>query len=222
MSISKTLYFSATKGSRKDTLLYKNTSTFNKFFFCENNTKPLPVIYNKAIDLAIQGKKEYLVLCHDDVIIESDVPYKLPDILRSDFDMVGVAGTTQCKLQEPALWHIMGGGFEGGNLHGAVAHGNENIKQMTYFGPYPKRVVLIDGVFMAIHRRVFERIRFDESNPCGFHHYDLDYSLQCHQAGFKIGVSDIMITHSSPGLREFTPEFKASEEWFLNKWKGKL
>jgi GT2 family glycosyltransferase len=222
MSIQKTFYFSATKGSKKDTLLYKNQSSYNNFFFCENNTKPLPVVYNKAIDMAIKGNKDYLVICHDDVIIESDIPYKLPDILRTEFDMVGVAGTTECKLAEPALWHIMGGGFEGGKLHGAVAHGDASRKQMTSFGSYPQRVILIDGVFMAIHRRVFERVRFDESNPAGFHFYDLDYSLQCHKEGFKIGVSDIMITHASPGLREFTSEFNEGQEWFLNKWKGKL
>lgn len=221
MSINKTLYFSATKGSRKNTLLFKNSSTYNKFIFKENNTLPLPQIYNKAIDLAIEGKKDYLVLCHDDVIIESDVAYKLPDILRTEFDMVGVAGTTECKLQEPALWHIMGGGFESGKLHGAVAHGNDQRKSMTSFGTYPQRVILIDGVFMAIHRRVFEKIRFDETNPAGFHFYDLDYSMQCYKAGFKIGVSDIMITHASPGLREFTEEFNKGQKWFLDKWQNK-
>jgi hypothetical protein len=36
-------------------LLFKNTSTYNKFIFKENNTQPLPVLYNKAIDLAIKG-----------------------------------------------------------------------------------------------------------------------------------------------------------------------
>jgi GT2 family glycosyltransferase len=218
MSIQKTLYFSATKGSKKDTLLYKNTSSYNKFFFAENNTKPLPVVYNKAIDLAIKGKKDYLVLCHDDVIIESDVPYKLPDLLRNDFDIIGVAGTTHCKISKPALWHIMGGGFEGGHLHGAVAHGDQTEKRITSFGSYPKRVVLLDGVFMAIHRRVFENLRFDESNPAGFHFYDLSYSLDATLAGYKVDVSDIMITHASPGLREYTPEFLEGEKWFLEKY----
>lgn len=219
MSITKTLYFSATKGKKEDTLLFKNTSTYNQFLFLENNTQSLSQVYNKAIDLALETEKDYLVLCHDDVIIESDIPYKLPDILRSDYDMVGVAGATQCKLSEPALWHIMGGQ---GNLHGAVAHGNVTEKAMTSFGPYPKRVLLVDGVFMAIHRRVFEKIRFDDTNPTGFHFYDLDYCLQAHKAGFKIGVSDIMITHASPGLKEFTPEFNEGQKWFLEKWKGKL
>jgi len=225
MSIQKTLYFSATKGDRKDTLLFKNSSSYNKFIFKENNKLPLPQLYNKAIDLAIEGKKDYLVLCHDDVIIESDVAYKLPDILRKEYDIVGVAGTTECKLQEPALWHLMGGGFEGQKLHGAVAHGNETRKGMTAFGPYPQRVVLLDGVFLAIHRRVFEQIRFDETNPAGFHFYDLSYCLDATLAGFKCGVSDIMITHASPGLKEFTPEFLEGQKWFLNKYekyKGKI
>jgi GT2 family glycosyltransferase len=116
----------------------------------------------------------------------------------------------------------MGGGFGSGKLHGAVAHGNAEQKQMTAFGPYPKRVILIDGVFMCIKREVFENVRFDEECPAKFHFYDLDYSLSCHKAGYKIGVSDIMVTHSSPGLREFTPEFNEGQQWFLNKWKGKL
>ena len=139
-----------------------------------------------------------------------------------DFDVIGVAGTTECKLQEPALWHIMGGGFGSGKLHGAVAHGDETAKAMTSFGPYPKRVLLLDGVFMCIKKEAFTKVRFDETNPAGFHFYDLDFALSCHKEKFKLGVSDIMITHASPGLREFTSEFNEGQQWFLNKWKGKL
>ena len=217
----KTFYFSATKGSRKNTLLASNHSAYNNFIFKENNTEPLPVIYNKAIDFAIQEDMDLLVLCHDDVIVESDLAYKLPSLMQT-FDVIGVAGTTECKLQEPALWHIMGGGFGSGNLHGAVAHGDEKNKAMTFFGPYPKRVLLLDGVFLCISKDVFNKVRFDESNPAGFHFYDLDYSLSCHKEGFKLGVSDILITHASPGLKEFTSEFNEGQKWFLEKWKGKL
>lgn len=216
-----TFYFSATKGNRKDTLLSKNHSSYNSFIFKENNTESLPKVYNKAIDFAIQENFDVIVLCHDDVIIESDLVYKLESAM-SNFDVAGVAGTTECKMQEPVLWHLMGGGFGSGKLHGAVAHGDDKQKSMTYFGPYPKRVVLLDGVFLAIKRKVFEKIRFDESNPAGFHFYDLDYSLSCHKEGFKIGVSDILITHASPGLKEFTSEFDKGQKWFLEKWKGKI
>jgi GT2 family glycosyltransferase len=214
-------YFSATKGSRKDTLLVKNHSTYNSFIFKENNTETLPKVYNKAIDFAIEENFDAIVLCHDDVVIESDLAYRLPSIMQ-DFDVIGVAGTTECKLQEPVLWHIMGGGFGSGKLHGAVAHGDEKNKTMTSFGPYPKQVLLLDGVFLCIKREVFTKVRFDETNPAGFHFYDLDYSLSCHKEKFKIGVSDIMITHASPGLKEFTPEFNEGQKWFLEKWKGKL
>ena len=217
----KTFYFSATKGSRKNTLLANNHSTYNEFIFKENNKDPLPVVYNKAIDFSIQEDFDNLVLCHDDVIVESDLTYKISSLM-SYYDVIGVAGTTECKLQEPALWHIMGGGFSSGKLHGAVAHGNEKNKSMTFFGPYPKRALLLDGVFLCISKKAFTQVRFDESNPTGFHFYDLDYSLACHKAGLKLGVSDIMITHASPGLKEFTPEFNEGQKWFLEKWKGQL
>ena len=45
--------------------------------------------------------------------------------------------------------------------------------------------------------------------------------MQCHKAGFKIGVGDILITHNSPGLTSFTEEFNQGQEWFLDKWKTK-
>lgn len=214
-------YFTATSGSKEKTILYNNYSCYNEFFYKENNTESLAKIYNKAIDFAIQESCEYLVLCHDDVIIESDINYKLPSLFQT-YDVIGVAGTTECKLQEPALWHLMGGGFQSKKLHGAVAHGNEKRKTMTYFGPYPERVLLLDGVFLAISRDVFMKVRFDEDNPAKWHFYDLDYSLSCHKNGFKLGVSDIMITHASPGLREVTQEFKDGQKWFIEKWKGVL
>jgi GT2 family glycosyltransferase len=217
----KALYFSATKGSRKAALLNANHSVYTDFIFKENNKESLATVYNKAIDFAIQEDCDYLVLCHDDVIIESDISYKIPSLL-TQYDVFGVAGTTVCKLQQPALWHIMGGGFESGKLHGAVAHGTEQKKTMTYFGPYPSRVLLLDGVFLTISKEVFTQVRFDEQNPAKFHFYDLDYSLSCYQKGFKLGVSDIMITHASPGLREITPEFNAGQKWFIEKWKGVL
>lgn len=212
-----TFYFSATKGKKEDTLLYK--SGCEDFFFKENNTTPIAKVYNKAIDFAIKENIDYLVLCHDDIIIESNLDKKIPEMFNR-FDMFGVAGATQCKLEKPALWHLMGGGFGSGNLHGAVAHGTQDQKSMTYFGPYPKRVIMLDGVFLAIKRDVFTKIRFDETCPAGFHFYDIQYSMDAHKAGFKVGVSDVMITHVSPGLREFTDEYNKGQEWFLQRYKS--
>jgi GT2 family glycosyltransferase len=220
----KTFIFSATSGKKEESLLYTTKSGYMEqyayTFIKENNKEPLSKTYNKAIDFAIEENIDNLVLVHDDVILENFSEERLTRLLKK-FDVVGCAGATEAKLQPPALWHLLGGGFGSGNLFGAVAHGTEDNKHMTAFGPYPKRVVLLDGVLLAIKRKVFEKIRFDETCPAKWHFYDLDYSMQCHKAKFKLGVGDILITHGSPGLTSVTDEFNKGQEWFLNKWKSK-
>lgn len=213
------MIFSATAGRDIDTLLWK-TSENSSVIFKQNNTNSLQKVYNKAIDFAIQENVQNLILVHDDVILENLTDERLEKLFKK-YDVVGCAGTTEVNLSPPALWHLMGGGLRSKNLHGAVAHGNEKEKNMTSFGSYPHRVVIIDGVFMAIKRQVFQKIKFDESCPSKWHFYDLDYSMQCHKEGFKLGVGDILITHNSPGLTSFTKEFNEGQQWFLDKWKTK-
>lgn len=219
--LDKVLIFSATqKDSPDKTPLHHSIYGWHDkvdVVFSVENTLPLPVVYNQAIREAIDGDYDALVLVHDDVILEHDPLPKLENLFNY-YGLVGVAGTSKITLQSPALWHLMGGGFQGGNLHGAVAHGDEYTKHMTPFGPYPHRVLMIDGVFMALTKETFKAIHFDESNPAGFHFYDLDYSYNCARNGIRVGVGDIGITHMSPGLKEFTKEWKAGEQWFLNKY----
>ena len=152
------MIFSATAGKETDTILYQTTvedSGIEQIVFKENNKESLHKVYNKAINFALQEDVQQLVLVHDDVILENFSEKKLRTLF-SRFDVVGCAGSTEVKLQPPALWHLMGGGFGSGNLFGAVAHGDRDKKHMTAFGSYPKRVVLLDGVFIAIKRKVFK------------------------------------------------------------------
>ena len=214
-----TMIFSATAGRDTDTLLWE-TSENSSVIFKPNNKDSLQKTYNKAIDFAMQENVQNLVLVHDDVILENYSEEKL-NLLFKKYDLIGCAGTTKVNLTKPALWHLMGGGLGSPDLHGAVAHGTKDEKHMTPFGSYPHRVVLIDGVFMAIKRKVFKKIKFDESCPSKWHFYDLDYSMQCHKAGFRVGVGDILVTHNSPGLTSFTDEFNKGQDWFLEKWKTK-
>jgi len=181
-----------------------------------NNKKGLAEVYNNCLDLAIQKKFDYIMFIHDDVHLEHDPRPNLERAFK-DFDIVGVAGCSRAEIKSPALWHLMGGGF-GGNLHGAVAHGNADRKHMTSFGVYPHRVVMIDGVFMAFNRKAIETVRFDEDCPSGFHFYDLCMCARALEKGLKIGVGDVMITHESPGLREFTEDWKAGESYYLSKY----
>jgi hypothetical protein len=193
------------------------------------NNKSLPEMYNLAIDNALEDDIDCLILVHDDVILEEDPIPKLEKLFDS-YDLVGVAGASKIELKSPALWHIMGGGFQGGNLHGCVQHLSDVVcpsndgkihysKPKSNFGPYPHKVVMIDGVFMALNRKVMENMRFDEDCPSPYHFYDLIFSLDCHLNGYKVGVGDILITHESPGLREFTEDWKNGESYFLDKYK---
>jgi GT2 family glycosyltransferase len=210
-----------------------NESIWRYELLCQthlNNTESLAKRYNQAIDEALEENRDCLILVHDDVILEEDPIPKL-EKLFDDYDLVGVAGASKIELKSPALWHLMGGGFQGGHLHGCVQHLVKNdtafygcqyeevVKPASTFGKYPHKVVMIDGVFMALNRKAMEEMRFDEDCPSKFHFYDLLASLDFHLKGGRVGVGDILITHESPGLREFTDEWKAGEKYFLEKYK---
>lgn len=203
---------SATNRDYKSTLLY---NSYKDVTFIEKNTEALSKVYNKAYKQHSDQQYDWFVFVHDDVILEA--PLELPEKLvklGEQYDVIGCAGIREIKLQQPALWHLMG---DRQHYRGAVAHLSGDKKMMTSFGPYPDRVILIDGVFMAFKSKVLQNVQFDEENPAKFHFYDLDMSLTCHNNGFKVGVGDIPITHASPGLREYTSEWLKGQEWFLNK-----
>jgi len=101
----------ATKGKKEDTLLWQTKDDDTEVFFKEHNTKPLQQVYNKAIDFAIKENVDHIILCHDDIILENFDYDKLKDHFKN-YDVLGVAGASQIKVQQPTLWHLMGGGFD--------------------------------------------------------------------------------------------------------------
>jgi hypothetical protein len=212
--------FTATKGNNWHFPLAKTALDLDLDHFIHpkfNNRQGLAKVYNEFLDLAIKEKFEYVMFIHDDVHLEHDPRPKLEKLFQ-EFDIVGVAGCSQAEIKSPALWHLMGGGFGSGNLHGAVAHGNADKKHMTSFGAYPHRVVMIDGVFMAFNRKAIETVRFDEDCPSKFHGYDILMCLNALNKGLKIGVGDIMITHESPGLQDVTDDWKKADKYIVEKY----
>ena len=181
------------------------------------NTQGLAKTYNEFLDLAIKEKFEYVMFIHDDVHLEHDPRPKLEKLFQ-EYDIVGVAGCSKAEIKSPALWHLMGQGHLHGHLHGAVAHGNADRKHMTSFGVYPHRVVMIDGVFMAFNRKAIQTVRFDEECPSKWHYYDLCYCARAIEKGLKIGVGDIVITHESSGLKEFTGDWKSGESYYIQTY----
>ena len=157
------------------------------------------------------------VFVHDDVFINCGDLLSRLDTYGKMYTVFGLAGATTCKVKEPALWHLMS---ERKDQKGNVAHGSPEQYQYTSFGPIPGRVLVIDGVLMGINiRNLPTNIKFDESYPSKFHYYDLDFSLECNKNHIKIGVVDIPIIHSSPGLTNPNKEFYEGQKYFINKWK---
>jgi hypothetical protein len=224
MKIEKSRVCVATqKHLPEHTTIYKSLVKFElDGKYAVSNFESLALAYNLAITKALKDDVDCLILVHDDVILEENPIQKL-ERLFDEFDLVGVAGASKIELKSPALWHLMGGGFNSGNLHGCVQHFRKGPlyqmqKDLSNFGTYPHKVVMIDGVFMALNRYAMENMRFDEDCPCKFHFYDLISSLDFHLRGGRVGVGDILITHESPGLREFTDEWREGESYFLNKY----
>lgn len=182
-----------------------------------NNERPLAQVYNEALR-KYRGKHKIVVFIHDDVVINCVDWFSRVERALERFDVVGVAGAAGCSIKSPALWHLMSTKEQ---WRGAAAHPAGDTHYITSFGLQNTRALLIDGVFMAAKIDSLPEDPFDESCPCGFHFYDLDFSLTCNEYGLKLGVWDIPIIHQSPGLSEVTDDWRAGEKWFLNKWQSK-
>ncbi len=211
----------------KDSLIYPNVKDFNDFdnkseINCipiSNNTKSLSEIYNTFINETY--KHEIIVFIHDDVTIDHRNLKETINNAINEYDIIGVAGIkAPITLKEPCLWHLTGPQTQ---YSGAIAHfkSNEpNKRFMTSFGLTPERVVLLDGVFLAVNVEKLLKcdIKFDTTNPARFHYYDLDFCLTANKAGLKLGTWPIWLTHKSHGLTNPDAEFISGQKWFLNKW----
>ena len=187
-----------------------------------NNKTPLPLRYNEFVKYLANNPQlgDTLILCHDDIVI-TDVNWttKLETALKK-YDVVGLAGGSNAAVQPPCLWHIM---CPRDSQSGSVTHAdfNNNSTFKTHFGK-AGRVLILDGLFLAFKVKTIidAGIKFDESNPCIAHFYDIDFSLTCNKKKLKLGTTNIDVVHSSPGLRSYNKEWLAGEAWFLNKFKS--
>jgi hypothetical protein len=215
--------YTATKGNKEDCILYKCLEDYGQehlgvsVHYEEDNTKSLQRCYNSFIDDARKNNIDIALLIHDDVYINTRDIYTLVSRAAEQYNVFGIAGATTCKVGSPALWHLMSNRQD---QRGCVAHGDVDSYTYTSFGPIPSRCLVIDGVFMGINiKELPEKVRFDESYPSKFHYYDLDFSLECNRNHVTIGVVDIPVIHSSPGLTNPDKEFYEGQSYFIKKWQ---
>ena len=164
----------------------------------------LPELYNKGLQ---DSSNEIVVFMHDDLILET--PNLTPKILRlfndnPEYGIIGVAGTD--NLMSGMWWQ------DRTSMQGQVGHEHEGKRHTNKysgtFGENLKEVVIIDGLFMCIHKGRIKH-NFNEQFE-GFHFYDLPICLENYMDGVKIGVTTkIKLTHKSIGV--------TNKKWEKNK-----
>ena len=175
--------------------------------------------YNKCLRYAADKKYDTIIFVHDDVSLEDTFFFDKLEAALKEYSIVGLAGATQAKLKQPALWHLMS---EQEHWRGCVCHrfvqGDEERFVWSHYGPSPSRVLLLDGLFLACRVKdlIDYEVGFNESIPHnGYHHYDMLFSLSANKAGLKLGTYPIWAVHDSGGLEEKTQAYHDSEQYFL-------
>ena len=177
-----------------------------------HDAKSLCEAYNRGAARAIG---DILIFCHDDIdIVHADFGERLLNHLAS-FDVIGVAGAS--KLVDADWGHA---GLP--QVHGHIIHKPPGQADVLYFAaglqaPVVENIQALDGVFIGMHRKVWEAVRFDEATFDGFHVYDIDFSYRAHLVGYRLAVPmDLLLIHFSTGGYDL--KWQAENQKFLHKF----
>jgi predicted O-linked N-acetylglucosamine transferase (SPINDLY family) len=152
--------------------------------------------YNRA---AAGAGGDVLVFSHDDIELETpDFAARMLAHLDR-FDGIGIAGASKVVGPE---WGQAGQR----HVHGHVLHAppadRRGVLLMAagFQAPVREGIRVLDGVFLAVRRHVWEAHRFDADTYDGFHLYDLDFTWRASGAGARLAVPlDLLILHHSTG-----------------------
>jgi len=220
--MKKNLFYFCTRSiDPKDTQACKSLSRIKNIdiAYNSNNKTGLSTNYNSILQKN-GDNYDYITFIHDDVFIDDlDVCEKLYTAHKK-YDIVGLAGGINPKIVRPALWHIMCGGFNSGNLKGAVAHTLKGeVIHMTSFGPTPSRVAILDGLFISVDTKKVKEADWQFNENYTFHHYDIASSIDANKKKLKLGVAPIWVIHESPGLLDPNSSmFLDSQEKFIQEY----
>ena len=133
--------------------------------------------------------------------------------------MVGVAGT-RYLCGDRMAWTFAGRPYLRGRVVHELDNGADFSMAVFSWDKNDADVVAVDGLFLAIRRSLFDRIRFDERTFDAFHFYDLDISMQVRRTHRIIVTWDVAVQHRSAG--------RADDGWrlygrrFLDKYRREL
>ena len=170
-----------------------------------NGEESLSKIYNKGLE---ESTNDIVVFMHDDLIIQTpNITEKILHLFKknSEHGIIGLAGTTNLKS---GMWWE-----DRSSMYGIVGHEHEGKEHVNFyseqrFNEKVKDVVVIDGLFMMIHKGRIKH-KFNEQFE-GFHFYDLPICLDNYMDGVKIGITTkIRVIHKSIGM--------VNKKWEKNK-----
>ena len=165
----------------------------------------LTQVYNKGLKESVN---DIVVFMHDDLILET--PNMTPKIVKlfekhPEYGIIGIAGTN--KLTSGMWWQNRE------NMFGVVGHLHEGKRHVNHyskgvFNDVLKDVVIVDGLFFAVHKGRIKK-EFNEQFE-GFHFYDISFCVENFLGGVKIGLTTRFgITHKSVGI--------TNKKWEKNK-----
>jgi hypothetical protein len=203
---------------RSLTRLKFDTRLQSRVFY--QNTRGLSEVYNQVLDQV--DTPDAVVFIHDDVWI--DDPFFGDHILAglAVVDIVGVVGTIRAFCGQ-STWAFHEGTYDldVAHLSGRIGHGADAGGKISYFGPSPAAVTLLDGVLLAVNRSKLSArgVRFDPQFLFDF--YDLDFCATALHAGVKLATINLALTHQSDGV--FGSErWRAARELYRAKWLARL
>ncbi len=178
--------------------------------------RSLTECYNEIL---ANSDNDIVVLCHNDITIETK---QWGTKLLKQFDrnptygIIGVAGSK--NLPKSGKWWE-----DSRKMYGKVAHTHDGKTWLSSYsddlGHNLEPVVVVDGVFFAVKRRLL----FTEFNEDvkGFHFYDINFCYENYLAGVQIGVSTMVrINHKSIGMTNDAWEENRAN--FAEKFKDNL
>lgn len=165
----------------------------------------LTQVYNKGLKESVN---DIVVFMHDDLILET--PNMTPKIVKlfekhPEYGIIGIAGTD--KLTSGMWWQNRE------NMFGVVGHLHEGKRHVNHyskgvFNDVLKDVVIVDGLFFAVHKGRIKK-EFNEEFE-GFHFYDISFCVENFLNGVKIGLTTRFgVTHKSVGI--------TNKKWEKNK-----
>lgn len=184
------------------------------------NPKPITEVYNL---LAARAQYPYWCFIHEDISFQTDQwAEKLLNAFEQNLDtgLIGIAGS-KYKSRTPSGWSTGILDLDYCNIFHQDREGNTkhlyNNPKHTVYEP----VVNVDGVFMAIRRKVWESAHFNDEFLRGFHCYDIDFSFRVIDKWKAAVLFNINIMHFTQG-GNFGNEWLADTLEWHKKISGRL